>query len=808
MLRRFESIKDSGIFEDFRWDDSIPDFERINLIYGTNGVGKTSLARALDRLNAESGGFTKASINMSSADRANERSSSQQHDGEFDRIHVFSEAYVDRSHNFAEATEIDAVLTLGERTVEDEARIVELTDLIATTSEMVSAAAITKSAAERALHNEYTAIRDRVVSSLRRAGGEYASNSNYSTRVVKSRFAGSHSSWVCISDRQKDADLNTVNSDERQTVATKSYSLKVGPQLRDAAVATLTASPVSVVLDTLQENQSASSWVDQGRHLHEGLDTCIFCGHSLTEERKRQIERHFSDEVETAQQSVDQLLHDVRTYQGELRELLGEGTISGSLFDDLRDEFNAAHTAAKDEATELERWLSGLHDVLERKRANVLVRVDDEIVAPPVVHGDRIEAVLRTHNERVAQHASLVRAAAKRVELHLLKEAEPKIAELAKEVDGQTSAKSQLERDLGSYRKEVAALENVDGNPLPSAEVMARELTRILGRNELSFELLPDGKHYRVTRQGEPARDLSTGERTAITLIHFLERVKRSDMTHGKPIVVVDDPVSSLDSNAFMGISTYIWSESIARGHIEQVFMLTHNFELFRQWDIQIEGLPGKRGAGNNCGYASNCYELVAPHMQIRGASKRVPRFRVWPPSVDARAKVRSAYHHAFIAAVTAKEALEDDSSMERKLDALLLYPNVLRRMLETFLAFKKPASAGNFTRAMRDVGKTLEQLGYEGDADALRLQLTRFTHANSHAESPETDVAVSPDEIDTVISAVFTFMDAVDRQHFEGLCQVVGVDPSSLRLVPQLVIEVPATQGTTGVARAVIGDI
>lgn len=55
-----------------------------------------------------------------------------------------------------------------------------------------------------------------------------------------------------------------------------------------------------------------------------------------------------------------------------------------------------------------------------------------------------------------------------------------------------------------------------------------------------------------------------------------------------------------------MGISTYIWSEAVAKDHIEQVFLLTHNFELFRQWDIQIGGLPGKRGATDSKGFPSN----------------------------------------------------------------------------------------------------------------------------------------------------------------------------------------------------------
>lgn len=785
MLRRFESIKDCGIFEDFRWNTSLPDFERVNLIYGANGAGKTCLARALDGLDCDCGGFTKVSIRMSNVNKANNRQNSQAHDDEFERIFVFSDGYVARNHDFGGDTEVEAVLTLGERTVEDEKRITVLNGLIETTSGDLTKATKAARDASKALEDEYTSVARGVVTALSRAGGDYRSNGTYSQARAKTRFGGSHSAWALLTSKDKEASLATVNSDERQTVATKSYSFSMRAELRDEAATVLAMSPVSVVLDTLKDHEDATSWVESGRHIHDGLDRCIFCGGQLTDDRKKQIDQHFSDEVEEAQRATDALIREVTAAQKSVKDLLGDGAIAGSLFDDLREGFKTAHAGAKAQAGLLEEWLMGLLEALEKKRANVVARVEYEITEAPVVDGSKIEAALTTHNDRVAEHASLVQEAAKKVELHLLKEAEAKIAGLDERSKKATKAKADLDDTLERYRAEVAALENVEGDPLPSAEVMAKELTRILGRSELSFELLSDGKHYRVTRHGRPARDLSTGERTALTLIHFLENVKRADARSGKPIVVIDDPVSSLDGGAAMGISTYIWSETVSKDHIEQVFLLTHNFELFRQWDIQIDKLPGRRGPANKT-FPSNCYELIAPHQDVGGTKKRVPAFIVWPPNEDTRVKVRSAYHHAFITAARAHKALAVDSSIEKRLDALLLYPNVLRRMLETFLAFKSPTSVGNFTGAMRDMGATLEDRGYRGDADALRLQLTRFTHANSHAESPETDVVVNPDEIGAVITAVFTFMSAIDQPHFEGLCKVIGIESSELLLEAQ----------------------
>lgn len=792
MLRRFDSIKNCGIFEDYRWNSSVSDFQRINLIYGQNGAGKTSLSRALDTLNTGAGGYANVSITVSKADGSDPVASRQKHIDEFDRVFVFSERYVRDSHNFDGDTEVEAVLTLSNRTVEDEKRIEVLKGLIETAMTEFATATSEARASAEALENGYTAIAREMVNVLSRAGGEYASNSNYNQGVVKRKFAGSHSSWALLDDARKTADLATVTSDNKAEITPRSYSLTVRDELRTDAVRLLSESPVSVVLDTLTEHQEAVSWVERGRHLHEGKDICIYCGGKLTDVRKWQIEQHFSDEVERVQRELDALIREVKGVQASLTGLLGDGTLAGSLFDDLASTYKAEHESAKKQVAEFGEWIAGLLKALDKKRSNVVGKVEYEIAESPEIDGSKLEQLIVNHNKRVAKHALLVKESAKRVELHLLKEAEDRINELAEDAKTKAMKKDCLESTIKQHNEEVASLENVEGDPLPSAEVMSRELTRILGRNELSFELLSDGKHYRITRNGAPACDLSTGERTAITLIHFLRNVKeKSKAAKSKPIVVIDDPVSSLDSNSAMGISTYIWAETVAKEHTEQVFLLTHNFELFRQWDIQIDGLNGKRGPSNSKGYTSNCYELVAPHRKVGGGvCKRVPTFIAWPPNEETRLKVRSAYHHAFITSVRAHLAMADDDSMETKLDALLLYPNVLRRMLETFLAFKYPTTAGKFTEAMRTAGEQLEALGYEGNADGLRLHLTRFTHGYSHADSPETDVAVNPDEIKSVLVSVFTFMSVIDQEHFEGLCELVGIEPTDLILRAQTVVD------------------
>ena len=36
MIKRINKIKNFGVFKDFKWDDTIPDFKKHNLFYGWN----------------------------------------------------------------------------------------------------------------------------------------------------------------------------------------------------------------------------------------------------------------------------------------------------------------------------------------------------------------------------------------------------------------------------------------------------------------------------------------------------------------------------------------------------------------------------------------------------------------------------------------------------------------------------------------------------------------------------------------------------------------------------------------------------
>jgi wobble nucleotide-excising tRNase len=62
MIRKLLEIKNLGIFDNYRWDPSMANFERFNLIYGWNGSGKTTLSLLFSSFEKEARRVPKSEI--------------------------------------------------------------------------------------------------------------------------------------------------------------------------------------------------------------------------------------------------------------------------------------------------------------------------------------------------------------------------------------------------------------------------------------------------------------------------------------------------------------------------------------------------------------------------------------------------------------------------------------------------------------------------------------------------------------------------------------------------------------------------
>lgn len=148
---------------------------------------------------------------------------------------------------------------------------------------------------------------------------------------------------------------------------------------------------------------------------------------------------------------------------------------------------------------------------------------------------------------------------------------------------------------------------------------------------------------------------LSEGEKTALAFAYFMSKVTMEVANKGQTIIVIDDPISSLDDNRLYSTAYLIHDEF---KDYKQLFVFSHNM-LFLKYINPF--FKSKKDKGT---FLFNKGEIVD-----------------LPASLE---NFQSPYFYMLESIINFKEVAEPDYEDARK-----FLPNFVRRVLETFFSFK-----------------------------------------------------------------------------------------------------------------------
>jgi len=770
MLRRINAIAQSGNFISHLSDPGLKDFATISIVYGPNGSGKSSLSNAF--LSAKAGD-SEVGLQIEIEEHGVRRTASQG-DPVFERIHVFNRAYVTENHKFdALEPNVPSVLTLGKQKIEDLEQL-EQNELAA--REVAIRLAECKRDLEVAdkLRNRILAsVSTETVGALGAFDRRFLTRNSYRVDHVAAAYANPGTILRTLDSKEEQETLASLSAPVQAEVRIPSEPNLVPVSMTTTIRKLLESSPFTILLDTLAEAPEATSWVSEGRHLHSDRDQCIFCGSRLSEERRTAIESHFSNEVERV--NTELLIHSdqISKVRAELVHFYDALPAATDVYSHLREGYTIARLGVREQIAAALAWIDSLTESIRVKRDNVLKPMAAaSLESVFALDWQECKAVLTAHNQRASRSSAQVAELVDSMKYHYLASRKDDYFSALSQVAASNSEIAQLIRTMRDLEIARLAIPSRTGDPVPSADKLTRELSRLLGRKELTFRSADNGQMH-VERRGMPAIGMSEGERNAISLIHFIEQVSRSDQSLGDVVMMIDDPVSSLDSNVFMGVSSFIWSSIFDQDAPVQIVLLTHNFELFRQWIVKTERLPAQVKRTHPYSW----HQIVDQSRSTSQGTVREPSLASWPaPGLDAK-KVRSNYIHSFIVLAERTLELHANPHLAAKMDAQLLLPNLMRRFLEGFIASRRPDMAGDINAALRDFSELLTEKKPEIEIQALRMRLDRYSNVYSHSEDPDPTAVIDPSEILPALFAMFELLRLADPGHLEGLCKVGGME-------------------------------
>ena len=751
LISRIRRLQAPGVLCDFTWPGDLPNFGRFNLIYGWNGSGKTTLSGLLRCLELRAGPpGVAAKITIGTRDVSGE---------EFPEaalpIRVFNRDFVRENVFPGGGKDVAPILVLGKENIDKQKELDALKTSLGTLTATLESTKEKKDAADRAFERHSISKAALIKEALRITGGAY---NNYDKTSYRRRagmmVAADDSAAHRLSQTAREAALTRHRATAKPKLGLLTCQM---PDVEEAvrSVRTLLArTVVASTIETLKDDAALSAWVHQGLDLHHAKSstTCLFCEGPLPDSRLAALDAHFSSAYRDLVRAID-------TQRDELESAIAATESlspprSSDLFDDFVPALERAETSLKSALGVAKTALTKLAMAVREKKAKPFDAITLEFEVP-ALDGEavaRVNAVIEQHNAACDQLGSRAKDARERLEADSVAETIQEFVDLQDAAKAAAETVTKTTEEVGQLREKIASGEREIVEHRTCAEQLNADLRNYLGHDELQLEIKDTG--YAISRRGTLATGLSEGETTAIALLYFLKSLEDRRFNVKRGVVVLDDPVSSLDANALFLAFGFIRDKTEGAG---QLFIFTHNFTFFRQVRNWFQHMKGQRRAEMH-NRPARFYMLEC----CCESGVRTARLRWLDPLLE---EFESEYHYLF-----ARLYREMQDERERSLGEYYVYPNMARRLLETFLAFRQPDIQG-------ELEKKIERIDFDG---AKKCRVLRFLHTHSHGDTigePEHDLSTLA-ETRAVLGDLFDLIKSEDEAHFAAMVSLVSAMP------------------------------
>jgi wobble nucleotide-excising tRNase len=748
-LRRLSRLRGCGVFRDFSWPTELPDFGQYNLIYGWNGSGKTTLSRLLRALELRKvPPLGQATVRIDDHDVAG---------SDFPQatlpIRVFNRDLVNESIFPIGGGDVPPIFIVGKESVEKQKEADRLKQERTEADAEWSSARGRHREAERAL-DRYCQDRARVIKDTLRSSGQNPFNNynksdfrNRAAQMVKDDDAASH----CLSDSEREALLDQHKGTPKAKLAEITYRLPDLQALADATSALLQKTVVSAAIQSLKDDAEVSDWTRRGLGLHNDRNAqkCMFCEQPLPKRRLAALEAHFSAEYEQFMREIDNQITNLESVLSQASEL--KPPSRAEFYDDIAAEYQTAADALRKAVDTVGGFVKSLGDALGKKRAKAFEALPMD-VAVPEIDTDAVEAVnksIRKHNQASDDFETRVSSARDRLAMDLIAADIDEFKRLQDAVQGASGESETAKEKSDELGVKIKKIEDEIVEHRQPAEDLNKDLRQYLGHGELQLAVKDTG--YTITRNGEQAQMLSEGEMTAIALLYFLKSLEGRDFDMAAGVVVLDDPISSLDANA-MHLAFSLMRDRT--GDAGQLFVLTHNFAFFRQVRNWLRYLPGRR--------SKDITKQPARFYMLECVEQDGNRASAFRPLDTLLYKYESEYHFLFASVYRFANGPTPDG-----LEACYGMPNVARRLLESFLAFRHPDAFDNMWGALREVTTSNE---------ARKGRVLNFVQTHSHGPGtgqPEHDPSILG-ESRSILQEILALIESEDSGHYTAMKNLV----------------------------------
>ncbi len=558
------------------------DLKRINFIYGANGSGKTTLTKYIYEPDAA----TYKDCNIAWLQ------------GQLVPPLVYNKDF--RERNFGKGS-IDGVFTLGEATKEE---IENIEKLKKKRKDIQDDGAMKKKTLQGMIDQQnerdedfkeevWSDIYKKNESNFKDAFRGYLSKEAFKAKLLEEHK--NNKGRVLTLDKLRDYAKTILG--ERPTIMNKIQEINfdgLSELETDERWAKKIIGKLDVNIAALIQSLNMNDWVNQGRLYLQKNETCPFCQQpTITNAFKQQIADYFDksylEDVDAITKHSEKYVQLTSNLINVLAGIDATEKINGA--SKLNLELFSAYIKTLTSQFQSNKELINTK-IKEPSRSINLIGTDDQVIQI----NDLIKSAniaINEHNVIAANFSKARNELIQNVWRFVLDESAVFIStyikrrdNLQKGIEKLTLRVEKLRNEYKKINKDIIDLGKKVTSVQPSVDQINITLQSYGFHNFFIVPLAADPNKYQIQREnGEIAEaTLSEGEVTFITFLYFLQLAKGSTAEvniSDDRILIVDDPISSLDSSILFVISSLL-KELIKdikdeKGSIKQLILLTHN---------------------------------------------------------------------------------------------------------------------------------------------------------------------------------------------------------------------------------------
>jgi len=404
-------IEKFGLFNDFRWSNSLDIFKKVNIIYGRNYSGKTTLSRIFRCI--ETGELHKKYLDgkFNLIDNENNTVTQDNLTCQY-KVRVYNKDFISKNLSWLHDDlkgEIEAFTLLGSENIAAKQRIEEIENELGNIEKKTGLLyqQEQKKLSFKKEHDRLERIQKEVTDLLTQKANRELKQSTYFVKQgttynitnIKDEIAAitNSSKNFILSEEEKELHKKTIDEAEKKPtneipvskIKLSEYITTVKPLVEKKITLTNT-------IQDLLTNNILQEWVNKGRDHHRGQrDYCAFCGQKIPTLRWEELDAHFSKESEDLKENIQKEIQILNNSKSSLEKFLEtKGVIKDNYYYSYHFDFDDIKKQWDNFAEQYNIVISLLNDKLQKRY--------DDIFNPEYFDDDAKKIIDDVNIEKIA----------------------------------------------------------------------------------------------------------------------------------------------------------------------------------------------------------------------------------------------------------------------------------------------------------------------------------------------------------------------------------------------------------------------